>query len=120
MTKIATVDEYVTALPTDLRAAAGKLVEIIDEVLPGTGAMWHGHPVWSLGAAPGKDPVCLIKAYPAYVTFGIWPGRDLTDESRRLDTKGGMAHVKIRSLADVDADLFTRWLTEARTLVASA
>jgi hypothetical protein len=116
MAKFATVDEYLAAQPEALRAVAGTLVPVIEAVLPGTGAMWHGHPVWSIGTAPGKNPVCLVKAYPAYLTFGIWRGRELADDSGRLDTTGGMAHVKLRGVTDIDVDLFTGWLTRAREL----
>lgn len=41
-------------------------------VLPGVGAIWHGQPVWSMGTVPSKVPVCLLKAYPTYLTFGFW------------------------------------------------
>jgi hypothetical protein len=116
MTGYATVDDYVSAQPEALRVTAEKLVALIDTVLPGRGGLWHGHPVWSLGAAPGKNPVCLVKAYPSYVTFGIWRGREITDGSGRLDTTGGMPHVKVRTPEDIDADVFTRWLDQARAL----
>jgi hypothetical protein len=116
MTKYATVDDYVSAQPQALRAIAEKLLPVIEAVLPGSGAVWHGHPVWSLGAAPGTNPVCLIKAYPSHLTFGVWRGREIADDSGRLDTSGGMAHVKLRALGDVDAALFTGWLNQACAL----
>jgi hypothetical protein len=120
MAKFTTVDEYLTAQPEPLRAIGEKLVPIIDAVLPGAGALWQGHPVWSLGAAPGKNPVCLLKAYTSYVTFGFWKGREIIDGSGRMDTTLGMAHVKLRTTADIDADLFTGWLTQARDLERTA
>jgi hypothetical protein len=115
MTTQPTVDEYVAAQPEALRAIAEKLIPVIEGVLPGTGAMWHGHPVWSLGTAPGRNPVCLIKAYPSYLTFGVWQGRRITDGSGRLETKG-MPHVKLRTPEDIDEALFTEWLHQARAL----
>ena len=118
MTKYATVDEYVAAQPEALRAIAEKLIPVIEAVLPGAGAMWHGHPVWSLGAAPGRNAVCLVKAYPSYLTFGIWQGRQITDASGRLDISGGMPHVKLRTVEDIDPQLFTEWLQQGRNLEA--
>jgi len=82
--------------------------------------VWQGHPVWSLGSAPGKNPVCLLKAYNSYVTFGFWRGREITDPSGRMDTSSGMAHVKLRTTDDVDSELFTGWLKQARELELSA
>lgn len=116
MAKFTTVDEYLAAQPEPLRSIGERLVPIIDAVLPGAGALWQGHPVWSLGAAPGKQPVCLLKAYSSYVTFGFWRGREVIDDSGRMDTTRGMAHVKLRTAADIDVELFTSWLTQARDL----
>ncbi|GAA0925923.1 DUF1801 domain-containing protein [Nonomuraea longicatena] len=73
------------------------------------------------GRKPGKSPICYVKAYPSYVTFGFWKGQTLTDPSGRLDAGGrGMAGVKLRSLADIDADLFAEWLHQARAMEATA
>jgi hypothetical protein len=117
--KSVTVAEYLAAQPEPLREIGEKILPIIEAVLPEAGAVWHGHPVWSLGAAPGKGAVCLLKAQPSYLTFGLWRGRDLAD-AEQLDVKGSMANVKLRTIADVDPDLFTRWLREARELELAA
>ncbi|MBO0686815.1 MAG: DUF1801 domain-containing protein [Candidatus Dormibacteraeota bacterium] len=116
MAKFTTVDEYLTSLAEPLREVGESMCSVIDTVLPDAGALWHGCPVWSLGSAPGKSPVCLIKAYPSYLSFGLWRGREISDPSGRMDTTGGMAHVKLRTAADVDADLFSDWLRQARDL----
>lgn len=116
MAKFTTVDEYLASLAEPLRGVGETMCSVIDTVLPEAGALWHGSPVWSLGSAPGKSPVCLLKAYPSYLTFGLWRGREVSDPSGRMDTAGGMAHVKLRTAADVDADLFSDWLSQARDL----
>jgi hypothetical protein len=120
MAKYTTVEEYLAAQPEPLRAIGEQLRPIIDAVLPGAAALWQGHPVWSLGTAPGKNPVCLLKAYTSYVTFGFWKGREILDDSGRMDTTSGMAHLKLRTAADIDTDLFTNWLTQARDLEQTA
>jgi hypothetical protein len=117
----ATVEDYVVALPEAQRRIADALLPLIEDVLPGTGAIWHGHPVWSLGPATGKSPVCLIKAYSAYVTFGFWRGKALADPSGRLQPGSReMASVKLRSPDEVDAEQFTAWLRQARSLEEAA
>ena len=114
MTKIATVEDYLTSLPESQREIAGKLLPLIEQVLPGAGAVWQGHPVWSLGSAPGKSPVCYLKAYSAYVTFGFWRGQEITDPSGRLEPGARvMSGVKLRALSDLDTDLFITWLHQA-------
>ncbi|GLW89441.1 DUF1801 domain-containing protein [Actinokineospora globicatena] len=113
-----TVAEYNAALPADQREIADALTALIEAVLPGTGAVWHGHPVWSLGAAPGKQPVCLVKAYPRYVTFGLWRGQELADPSGLVAGSRAMASIKVTAVADIDAAQITTWLQQARALEA--
>jgi hypothetical protein len=85
MAKFATVEDYLTSLPESQREIADKLLPLIETSLPGASTVLHGHPVWSLGPAPGKSPVCYVKAYSASVTFGFWRGQEITDPSGRLE-----------------------------------
>lgn len=117
MTKPATVTEYAAALDQPLREIAEKLQTIVDAALPQQGAVWHGHPVWSLGPAPGKTPVAYFKAYSSYVTFGLWRGQEISDPSGRLEPAARqMAAVRLRTPADIDPDLFATWLRLAHDL----
>jgi hypothetical protein len=114
MTKHSTTADYLAALAEPLRTVAQKAAEVIEAAVPeASGAIWHGHPVWSLGDAPGRNPLCLLKAYPNHVTFGLWHGQSVSDASGRLEPGArDMAHVKLRSSADVDPELFTSWLRQ--------
>jgi hypothetical protein len=118
MPKFATVEEYFASLPEPLRPTAELLLPIVDRELPGAGAVWHGHATWSLGDAPGRSPACLVKGYPSYLTFSFWKGQAIDDPSGRLEATGAqqMAGVKLRSVDDLDAELFTRWLRQAGAL----
>lgn len=116
MSKVSTVEDYLAAVADPLREIGLKLRPIIETALPDAhAAVWHGHPVWSLTEAPGKGPVCLLKAYTQHVTFGLWRGQTISDPSGRLVPSGSaqMAHVKLRSVADIDSALFTDWLHQA-------
>ncbi|WP_433249098.1 DUF1801 domain-containing protein [Streptosporangium sp. CA-135522] len=120
MAKFDSVQDYLNALPEPQQRITDELLPIIEAALPGTGALYQGHPVWSAGEKPGKSPVCYVKAYPSYVTFGFWKGQMLSDPSGRLDAGAReMAGIKLRSLADIDAGLFTDWLRQARAVEAS-
>ncbi|MFC4149160.1 DUF1801 domain-containing protein [Micromonospora mangrovi] len=115
---MSTLIGYLTSLDAPRREVAGKLCDVVDAALPeATAAMWHGHPTWSLGDRPGKVPLCLVKAYPAYVTFGLWRGQEVTDTSGRL-TPGArrMASVRLRAVDEIDPTLFTDWLRQAYAL----
>jgi len=112
--KHATVDEYIGALPDDLRAVAERARQVIDANLAGAeSAIRWAHPTWSFGTTP----VCYLKAASKHVTFGFWHGASIDDPSGRLETSGNvMAHAKLRDEQDVDVRLFRNWLTQARAI----
>ncbi|MEU8002470.1 DUF1801 domain-containing protein [Catellatospora sp. NPDC049111] len=115
------ITDYLTGLDAALREVGEQARPVIDGALPDAGsAMWHGHPVWGLGENPGRRPICLLKAYTSYVTFGLWRGQEITDPSGRLEAGARqMASVKLRSAADIDPVLFADWLRQARALEAN-
>ncbi|MFR9778562.1 DUF1801 domain-containing protein [Micromonospora sp. MS34] len=112
------VTDHLAGLAPALRETGEKLRTVIDAALPeATGAMWHGHPVWSLGDRPGRTPVCLVKSYPADLTFGLWRGQDVDDDSGRLVPGARrMASVKLRTVDENDPVRFAGWLRQAYEL----
>jgi hypothetical protein len=122
MGRIATIEEYLAGLAGPLREIGEKLRPVIDEALPEAGStVWHAAPTWSMGEAPGKAPVCYLKAYTSYLTFGFWRGQDISDPSGRLSAGAReMGQVKLRTVADVDVELFSDWLRQARELELAA
>ncbi|KKJ99592.1 DUF1801 domain-containing protein [Micromonospora sp. HK10] len=109
------VTAYLAGLPEPLREVGEKLRTVIDAGLPtATAAVWHGHPVWGTGDRPGQAPICLLKAYAGYVTFGLWRGQDIVDGTGRLAPGARrMASVRLRTLDEIDPVLFTGWLRAA-------
>ncbi|MEV6209803.1 DUF1801 domain-containing protein [Kitasatospora sp. NPDC051914] len=117
----ATVQDYLSTLPAAQHEITDALLPLVEAALPGAGAVWHGHPVWSLGAAPGKNPVCYLKAYAGHVAFGFWRGQEIPDPSGRLAPGARtMASVKLRTAADIDPALFADWLAAAHDLEQAA
>jgi hypothetical protein len=116
--RAASVEEYIAALPEPLREVAAATRAIVDERLPdATSAIRWAHPTWSVG----REPVCYLKGASRHVTFGFWRGASIEDPSGRLETSGSvMAHAKLRTPGDVDAELFGDWLRQARALVGPA
>lgn len=117
MAKHATIDAYIAALPAPLDAVADAARRVIDAELSGAGsAIRWAHPTWSLG----KEPVCYLKAASRHVTLGFWRGASIRDGAARLERTGRvMAHVKLRTVADIDPALFADWLHQARELTPS-
>jgi hypothetical protein len=114
MPTYATIDDYLDTLAPPLDEVARAARAVIDTALPdASSAIKWAHPTWSLG----KQPVCYLKRASAHITFGFWRGASIHDPSGRLRSSGHiMAHTKLRTLADIDADLFAQWLAQARTL----
>ena len=114
MARFATVDEYLDALADPLHDVAQRVRAVIDTGLPEAScAIRWAHPTWSLG----KDPVCYLKAATRHLTFGFWRGAAIVDPSGRLETGGQvMAHVKLRSVDDIDPTVLSDWLRQARNL----
>lgn len=113
-----TIDDYLAGLAGPLRDIGEKLKPIIEDALPGAaGAMWHGHPVWSLGDRPGRRPVCLVKAYGSHVSFALWRGQEIDDASGRLVAGArAMAAVRLHRVDEIDPALFTGLLRTAAAL----
>ncbi|MEO6471779.1 MAG: DUF1801 domain-containing protein [Aeromicrobium sp.] len=119
MAKILTVDEYISSLSDDLQPVGNQLADVLNEGLPhAQGVIWHGHPVWMVG----RNPVAAFKAHASHVTFMIWRGQELTDRSGRLEASGSstMANLKVRSVDDIDDQLFVNWLHQAVRLDENA
>ena len=111
---LATVDQYLDSIPEALRPVGAQMRPLIDAGLPkAQGVIWHGQPVWMIG----KTPVALLKAYPKYVTFGLFRGQAVNDPSGRLEANSReMASVKLKAEEDIDAPLFEDWLRQVQAL----
>jgi hypothetical protein len=118
MARAATVNEYIEALPPNLRELAFTARTVIDQRLEdGTSAIRWAHPTWSIG----RTPVCYLKAASRHITLGFWQGASLDDPSGRLESSGTvMAHVKLRAVEDIDEDVFASWLRQAGALARRA
>ena len=108
------IDAYIAALPAPLAEAARATRALIDRHLDdaSSAVMW-GAPTWFVTG----DPVCYLRATDAELLFGFWNGGSLNDASGRMKAHGSiMGHAVITGPDDVDADLFSAWLRQARAL----
>jgi hypothetical protein len=114
MANVATVEDYIASLQSPFREVSERLRPLIDAGLPSAKAsIWHGSPVWKIG----KEPVAQIKAYPSYISFGLFKGQSIADPSGRLEAGArDMAYAKLRSLEDISPSVFKEWLRQASEL----
>ena len=105
-----TVDEYVAGLAGWQAEAVTAIRQLVREAAPkATEAYKWAQPVYE-----ANGPFAWIKAYKSYINFGFWRGAQLTDPKGLLLGDGDrMRHVKITSLADVNAPALKRFVKEA-------
>ena len=105
-----TVDEYVAGLAGWQAEAVTAIRQLVREAAPtATEAYKWAQPVYEK-----NGPFAWIKAYNSYINFGFWRGSQLTDPKSLLLGDGDrMRHVKITSLADLNAPALKRFVKEA-------
>ncbi len=93
------VDDYLAAIPGELREVAGTLRGGIRDAAPEAAeAMKWGQPVYD-----ARGPFVALKAHPRHVTLTFWRGAALPDPAGLLSGEGDrMRHARFASVADVD------------------
>ena len=93
------VEDYLAGLEGAPGAVAAVLRDLLRTIAPELGeTIKWGQPVYSSGG-----PVCYFRAGKNHVTFGFWRGAELGKLSPRLERSGDkMAHLKLRTLDDID------------------
>lgn len=112
---MSTIDEYIATLDAPNDVIAEALKAHLDTGLPeAVGRLWRGHPVWMIG----KHPVAGFKAYPTHVTFMLWRGQSVNDDTETLEASGSadMATLKIANTDGFDGEVLDDWLRQAREL----
>lgn len=107
----APADGYFAKIPAPLKAVAAQLRRIVRSAAPAASeAIKWGTPVFE-----HRGMLCYIRAQSAYVTLGFYEqGIHLADPKGLLEGTGdNMRHVKVRSAAEVHADLYTKWVKQA-------
>lgn len=104
-------DAYYAALPADLRELAERLRRLVKDAAPrASEAIKWGMPVFE-----HRGMLCYICGNDGYVRLGFYKqGVYLSDPDGLLEGTGeAMRHVKVRSLKDIRAGLFSAWVKRA-------
>lgn len=106
----ATVEQYVTGHKGWQREVLTTLRGIIQAAAPDVeeSIMWS-QPVFSM-----NGPVCFIKAYKDYITFGFWRGTEISDSEGLLSGDLTMMRtMTLRSAKDVRRETFEDMVKQA-------
>lgn len=69
---------------------------------------------WAQPVFEAGGPFAYIKAFPKHVNFGFWRGVEVDQGRGRLETSGSkMAHVKLRSVFEIDPPLLSDYVRRA-------
>jgi hypothetical protein len=107
----AAVDGYVAKLPSPQKEIAQAVRRVIREAAPeASEAVKWGQPTYELGGM-----LCYFVATKDRVRFGFFAKviRRNDAESLPEGVDEGLRHVKLRSLADVNPELFRKWVKRA-------
>jgi hypothetical protein len=110
-----TVDEYVASLTAGQREIVDALRELVRSAAPRATEVFK----WAEPVYESNGPFAYIKAHKAHVTLGFWRGAELMQSSSHLETSGSkMAHIKIRTAADIPKADVRRLVQQATKLNA--
>jgi hypothetical protein len=104
------VTDYIENAPSPHKEILAALRGLIENAVPdATEAFKWGQPVYGK-----KKDFCYLKAAKSHVNLGFMNHEVLNDPDGLLEGTGkSMRHVKLRSLADVNAKLFKSWIKAA-------
>lgn len=107
---------FETKVAQNLRPIAERIREIVKSAVPSARESIK----WGMPVYEQDGMLCYIRAQAAYIAFGFYEqGVHLDDPAGLLEGSGeNMRHVKVRSLAEIRADMFANWVRRAAQLNA--
>ncbi len=113
MTIDSSVSEYNQKLDDPERVVAEKLLNLFLDQLPEAEAkVWHGHPVWFIGA----NPVAGYNLKKSGIEVLFWSGQSFKTDGLRPVGKFQAAVASVSTLQQADALPLRSWLDEARAI----
>lgn len=104
------VTDYINEASEEQKRIMQHIRELIQETVPGSTEVFK----WSRPVFRTDKDFTYLKRAKKYVTLGFFNYEKLRDEDNRLEGTGkDMRHVKLTTLNDVDADLFSEWFNAA-------
>lgn len=109
------MDDYIAGLDDWRGEAVAAVRRIVRDAVPDVEeAIKWAQPVFA-----SSGPLCFVKAFRNHVNFGFWRGTELSAPPGLLaGASQTMAHIKIRSMDDIQPDVFAALVREAAALNA--
>jgi hypothetical protein len=103
------INQYIEQAPEAQQAILKLIRELIHKTLPDAVESFK----WSRPVFSKQKDFAYLLSNQNYVTFGLNEFQKIRNPQGRLEGTGKtMRHVKLKSLADVDPELFAEWLRD--------
>jgi hypothetical protein len=100
------VTNYILASPEEQQEIFMQLRQLIQQNIPGVEENYK----WSRPVFTAEKDIIYFKSAKAYATLGFFDTEKLIDKNNVLEGTGkSMRHIKIKTAADIDKTLFTKW-----------
>lgn len=104
------IDDWITTYAKGWQAdVVARVIATVKKAAPGASASIK----WRMPVFEQDGPFLFLRTAKAHVSVGFWRGAELETQLNGLERGGRMAHVKIRSLQDLDARALTAAVKEA-------
>ncbi|MHC2990470.1 hypothetical protein OB13_02305 [Pontibacter sp. HJ8] len=102
------VTDFIQQAPADQKQILEAIRQLLHESVPDVREEFKwGRPVFRT-----TQDFAYFKTAKAYVTLGFFDFNKLEDKSNRLEGTGkAMRHIKLRTMADIDSELFKAWFS---------
>jgi hypothetical protein len=110
---VALSDARVDAYSNKLPAAQREIVEAVRRIVRLAAPESHEAFKWAEPVFESGGPFAYVKAHSRHVTFGFWRGADLDGEGRLESSGEKMAHMKLRSVSEIDERLLAALVRQA-------
>ena len=102
-----TVTGYIAKAPAEQQAIMTTVLRLIHATVPNVTEEFK----WSRPVFRATKDFAYFKSAKAHVSFGFSEASKLHDPDGRLEGTGkNMRHIKLRTMADLDAALLKQWL----------
>ena len=105
------VDEFIEALPEDIKEMTERLREIIHEA----DERVNEEMKWNMPCfSKSTSNICYLQAAKKHVNLGFYSGANLQDKDNMLEGGGKkMRHIRFRKLEDIQPEKFKALIIEA-------
>ncbi len=101
------ITEYIKNSPDQQREIMEKIRQLIHDSVPTVVEEFK----WSRPVFKSKKDFAYLKTAKSYVNLGFMDFSKLDDPDNRLEGTGkDMRHVKLKTIQDVETDLFEKWI----------